>query len=294
MADEPTAPWTILKLLDWTKRYLAKAQIDEPRLSAEVLLAHALGCERIGLYTRFDQQPPPSVLEAYRKMVKQAADHEPVAYLVGWREFYSLRFKVTRDVLVPRPETEQLVRQAVLHLKSLGRSGLMWDICTGSGCVAVATASQVPDLMVLATDISPAAVAMADENARALGVGSRVRCRVTDLASLGEDCADLKDFDVITANPPYVAQGDWVSASVAHEPPIALQAGKDGLDCIRRLVPQVGIHLRSGGRLAVEFGRGQTEAICDLLAATGQFDPPHILPDHQDIERTAVATRRCG
>ena len=294
MSNESTGPWTVLKLLEWTKKYFAEADIDEPRLCAEVLLAHVLDRQRIELYTRFDHTPTPEQLAAYRQLVKRAVDHEPTAYLVGSREFYSLKFKVTPDVLIPRPETEQLVAEAEAHLKTLKRPGLMWDICTGSGCVAIATAVQVNDLHVLATDICPQAVALAQANAEAHSVTSRLRCRKADLAEIPDDCGDLNDrkFDVITANPPYVADGDTIAESVKHEPRAALYAGSDGLDCIRRLLPQIPPLLQPGGIFVMEFGRGRQDPIAGIIAEIDQFAEPRILKDHQGIQRTVVAARR--
>ena len=294
MRNESAAPWTVLKLLEWTKKYFAEADIDEPRLCAEVLLAHVLGCQRIELYTRFDHTPTPEQLAAYRKLVKRAADHEPTAYLVGSREFYSMKFKVTPDVLIPRPETEQLVAEAETHLKTLKRPGLMWDICTGSGCVAIATAVQVNDLHVLATDICPQAVALAQANVEAHNLTSRLRCGVADLANIPDDCSDLtgRKFDVITANPPYVADGDTIAESVEHEPHAALYAGSDGLDCIRKLLPQVPPLLQTGGIFVMEFGRSQQDPIAALIAKIDHFAEPRILKDHQSIQRTVVVPRR--
>ncbi|RPI61428.1 MAG: peptide chain release factor N(5)-glutamine methyltransferase, partial [Planctomycetaceae bacterium] len=165
MTNQPAEPWTVLKLLNWTKDDFARLDVDEPRLSAEILLAHTLGCKRIELYTRFDYQPTHAQLEQYRQLIQRGRNHEPVAYLVGTKEFFSLKFKVTPDVLIPRPETEMLVVQAVEHLRKLSRAATAWDVCTGSGCVAVAIASQVKEATVLATDISPAALRIARENA---------------------------------------------------------------------------------------------------------------------------------
>jgi len=292
MTSETSTPWTVLRLLNWTKDYLAKVNIEEPRLSAEMLLAHVLKCRRIELYTRFDYQPTAVELETYRALVQRAHGFEPVAYLVGAKEFYSLPFKVTSDVLVPRAETEILVGEALEHLKKAGRPGLVWDVCTGSGCVAVAVAHGAKDATVLATDISPTAVAVAQENAAANGVSDRVRCRVADLLMLPEDCPDLKDWDVITANPPYVALNQGITETVKHEPPVALWGGKDGLDLVRPLVASAGNLLRADGILAMEFGFGMADAVRDLIVATGQFAEPRILCDHQGIERSAVAQKK--
>ena len=292
MSENAGETWTVLKLLNWTKDFFARGQVDDARLSAEVLLANVLGCRRIELYTRFDYQPTPAQLDAFRALVGRARKHEPIAYLVGTKEFYSLPFKVTHDVLIPRPETELLVAEAVTHLKALGRPGLMWDVCTGSGCVGVAAASQIKDTTVLATDISPAAVTVAAENAAANKVGDRVRCRVADLLTLPEDCADLKDFDVITANPPYVAKGQEVAETVKHEPAIALWAGDSGMELIDRVIAQAPALLRAGGVLAMEFGLGQADGVRDRLVKTGAFAEPRILRDHQAIERAAVAVKK--
>jgi len=292
MAGDAGEIWTVLKLLNWTKEYLARTGIDQPRLAAEVLLAHVLGCRRIELYVRYAYRPSDDERARFRASVQRAAQHEPVAYLVGEKEFYSLPLTVTPDVLVPRPETELLVEQAVAHLRALGRAGRMWDVCTGSGCVAVATASQVPEVSVLATDVSEPAVAVAAGNAERHGLADRIRCRRADLLALPDDCAELAPFDVIAANPPYVADGELVAEEVRHEPPVALHAGPDGLDCIGPLIAGAPDRLAGGGALLLEFGRGQADAVRDLLAATGAFAEPQILRDLQAIERAAVAVRQ--
>jgi release factor glutamine methyltransferase len=292
MPTQDNGPWTVLRLINWTKDYLAQAGVEESRLCAEVLLAHVLGCPRIQLYTRFDFQPPPEKLASFRELVKRAAKHEPPAYLVGEKEFYSLRFKVTPDVLIPRAETELLVSQAVDYFSALSRPGKMWDVCTGSGCVAVATAVNALDVAVLATDISPEAVRIAEENASANGVKDQVRFAVADLLALPEGFEEFAGCDVITANPPYVAEGDEVGASVHFEPTLALRAGKDGLDCIRRIAVDAPQYLRPGGLLAMEFGHNQADAVRDLLTAGGEFSEPRILRDSQGLERAAVAIRR--
>jgi len=280
-----------MRLLEWTKDYFARAQVDSPRLSAEMLLACVLDCERIELYARFDGVPTDRQRHAYKQLVRRAAEHEPVAYLVGGKEFYSLRFTVTPAVLVPRPETELLVSHATDHLKSLGRPGFMWDVCTGSGCVAVATARQVDDLTVLATDVSDEAVAVAAGNAADNGVNGRVLSRQADLLTRPADCGDLPAFDAITANPPYVATGDELPPAVLHEPASALLAGADGLDVIRPLAAAAPDQLADGGALILEFGCGQADAVRDLIVATGRFAEPAIIRDQQSIERVAVAVR---
>ena len=280
-----------MRLLEWTTGYFSDGQVDSPRLAAEMLLASVLGCQRIELYARFDHVPADAQRDAYRQLVRRAAEHEPVAYLVGCKEFYSLRFTVTPAVLIPRPETELLVAHATDRLKALGRETFMWDTCTGSGCVAIATARQIDGVTVLATDISAEAVAVAAGNAADHGVDERVLCRQSDLLTRPADCADLPAFDVITANPPYVAAGDDLPAVVRHEPAGALLAGPDGLDVIRPLIAAAPDQLADGGALVLEFGRGQADAVRDLIVAAGRFAEPAIIRDQQSIERVAVATR---
>jgi release factor glutamine methyltransferase len=291
MTDAANETWTVLKLLNWTKEYLARAEVEEVRVAAEMLLARALGCRRIELYARFDYEPTPEQLGGFRGLVKRAADLEPVAYLVGHKEFYSLDIRVTPDVLVPRPETEALVTEAIGHLERLGRPGRVWDVCTGSGCVGVAIASQRPDATVLATDVSAPAIEVAAGNANAHGLADRVRCRVADLLTLGDDCGDLAPFNVITANPPYVAEGDEIGPTVAREPHVALYAGETGLAIIRPLIAGAAEHLAPGGAFLMEFGLGQADDVRELVIAPGQFTEPRILRDHQNIERIVVAVR---
>ena len=287
-------PWTVLRLLNWTKDYFAGKGVDAPRLAAEVLLAHVLGCPRIELYARFNQEPDEAKRTAFRQLVKRAAEHEPVAYLVGAKEFYSLRFAVRPGVLVPRPETEILVAETLDHLQRCGASDgppRVWDVCTGSGCVAVAVAHECGQSLVLATDTAPAALEVAEDNAEAHGVASRVRVREADLLALPADCADMPPFDVIVSNPPYVAEGDEVGPETAHEPPEALYAAAGGLAALEAIIRGAPPLLAPGGVLIVEFGRGQADAVHERLEATGAFEPARFLRDHQNIDRAAVAVK---
>jgi len=284
--------WTVLRLINWTKDYFTKGGIEDARLASEVLLAHVLECKRIELYARFEYVPQPDQLAAFRDLVARARKHEPVAYLVGHKEFYSLEFKVTPEVLIPRPETEMLVGEAIAQLKQLSRPGRVWDVCTGSGCVAVAIASQVKDAEVLATDISPTAIEVAAENVAAHDLTGRVRCRQANLLDLPADCEEWGRLDVLTANPPYVAEGDELGDDVQHEPGVALYAGHDGLDVIRELLTQAPGMIVGGGLLAMEFSFSQADAVRELIVAGGGFDEPRILRDHQGIERIALARRK--
>jgi len=292
MASEPSAQtWTVLKLLEWTRGYFDKAGVPSGRLAGEMLLAHVLGCKRIELYTRFDYTPTQAELAAYRELVRQAADHEPVAYLIGDKEFYSLSFRVTPDTLVPRPETEMLVDLALGFLTPLGAAATMWDVGTGCGCIAIATAAHAPHLTVLATDVSEAAVAVAADNADRHGLADRVRCRAASLLDRPADCADLGEMDLIAANLPYVRDDEDVAECVLREPAVALRGGPDGLALLGPMVAAAPTQLRVGGMLLIEFGTDQADDVCELIDATGSFDEPDVLADRQNLERIASAVR---
>lgn len=284
------APWTVLRLLEWTREFFAGKQLASPRLCAEVLLADVLGCQRVELYARYNYQPAAEQLDQFRQNVRKAAAGEPVAYLVGQKEFYSLPIRVTPDVLIPRPETEMLVDAALEVARSLS-GGAVWDVCTGSGCVACAIARQAPDTAVLATDISPRAVAIAQQNVEALGLADRMTCAEADLCHKPDAWDGPDTFDIITANPPYVADGDEVGPGVEYEPDLALRAGPEGMDVIVPLLQQIPAVLKPGGRLCLEFGFGQGDAVRDAIVATGAFAEPDIRCDHNDIERIAVVSR---
>ncbi|MCD6365273.1 MAG: peptide chain release factor N(5)-glutamine methyltransferase [Planctomycetes bacterium] len=291
MAEQPSQPWTVLRLLNWTKEHFERIALEDARLSAEVLLSHVLACTRIELYARFDQQPDEQALAEFRRLVKRAGNHEPIAYLVGYKEFYSLRFRVGPDVLIPRSETEILVGEAVTHLSALSRPARMWDVCTGSGCVAVAVAVNADSATILATDISQPALATAAQNAADHDVAGRVtfeRCDLLDRTVGGQ----AAPFDVITANPPYVALADEVGPSVKYEPREALYAGHNGMARIRPIIQAAPRFLRPGGVLIMEFGFGQADAVHDQILATGSFDPPRIIRDLQGIERAVAAIRK--
>ncbi len=284
--------WTVLDLLNWTKEHFTKCNLDAPRLSAEMLLAHVLDCERIELYARFDTPATDAQRQEFRQLVLRAADHEPIAYLVGRKEFYSLTFAVTPAVLIPRPETELLVDHAIKHLRALGRPGWMWDVATGNGCIALATASQVSDVTILATDLSADALDVAANNAASLGLADRVTLAQADLLTRPAEWTRNEPFDLITANLPYVGTDDPIGPSVHHEPAMALYAGADGLDLIRKLIDHAPEQLAAGGMLGMEFGMGQADAVRDLIVAGGGFDEPEILRDLAGIERAAIAMRR--
>jgi release factor glutamine methyltransferase len=235
-------------------------------LCAEILLAYALGCERIELYTRHELVPGEAVLAQFRSAVREATAGKPIAYLIGKKEFFALDFEVTPDVLIPRPETEVLVERTIaLARKGEERVKSILDIGTGSGCIAVSLARHLPNVSVSASDVSPAALEVARRNARQHGLLERVEFRAGDLFAAWP--AEQR-FDVIVSNPPYVATADAPSLPATvrdYEPAVALFAGDDGLSVVRRLLAEAPRHLRPGGHLLAEVAYNQSAVVRELL-----------------------------
>lgn len=271
-SETGTTAWTVTRLLAWTREYFQRGGIESPRLCAEILLAHALGCQRIQLYTRFEEAPADDALARYRALVKQAVGGHPIAYLTGSKEFFSLPFEVNADVLIPRPETEILVERTIdLVRRTPDAQPDILDLGTGSGCIAVALARHLPQARVFASDVSPAAVAVARRNAAKHAVAERIEFRC---GSLFEPWADTDGhaapgaFDIIVSNPPYIAtEGAPVDRNVRDfEPQVALFAGPDGLAVARPLLAAAPPRLKSGGHLLLEMAFDQAPAVRALLA----------------------------
>jgi len=274
--------WTPLRLLGWTQGFFAQKGVDAPRLTAELLLAHALGCDRVRLYLDFDKPLGDPELGRYRDLVKRRAEGEPTAYLTGAREFYGRRFAVDARVLVPRPETEQLVEAA---LAALPEGGAALDLGTGSGAVAVSLALGRPGARVTAVDLSAEALEVARGNAAALGAA------VEFLA--GDLFAPLPAgarFDVIASNPPYVPTGELASLQreVRREPRLALDGGLDGLGVLRRLVEAAPRWLAPGGALVLEMHESHLTSLPALCRAAG-FAHAEALRDLAGLPRLTVA-----
>ncbi len=272
----PAAPvpdvWTVRRVLEWTTGHLTKHGSDTPRLDAEILLAHCRQCRRIQLYTQYDDPLTDTVRAQMRGLVQRRAQREPVAYLVGHREFFSLEFQVTGDVLIPRPDTETLVMESLTVLKEQHAPRVL-DLCTGSGCVAIAIAKNAPTATVTAVDLSPAAVEMARKNVDQHKLGDRVTVLEGDLFA---PLPAGTEFDLIVSNPPYIPSGDLATLEEdvrKFEPLLALDGGPDGLDLIRRLLSEGQTWLRSGGTLALEFTPEQSEAILQLASSTSWQHP---------------------
>lgn len=278
MASSSTPVWTIGSLLTWTTDFFTKKSIDEPRLSAELLLAHSLQCSRMALYTQYERVPAEEQLAGFRDLVKQRASHVPVAYLIGKAWFFSMEFTVTRDVLIPRPDTETLVEFVVQQSRQRpewtapGGGAAILDLCTGSGAIAVALARQLPTATVTATDVSGKALAVARQNAEMHKVAERITFLEGDLFEPLDSMPAPTLFHVIAANPPYIptaAMGNLPTTVREHEPRLALDGGPDGLAFHRRILAGARGHLHPGGLLIMEMQFDQGPALEAAYVAAG-------------------------
>lgn len=247
--------WTIGRLLDWTTNFFQQKGSESPRLDSEVLLAHALGCKRIELYTRHTEEAPEQGRQRFRELVRQRIEGCPVAYLVGRKEFFSLEFEVNRAVLIPRPDTECVVVECLRLAKDVAEPAIL-DIGTGSGCLAVAVAKHHKTAHVTAVDIRAEALAVASRNAAKHGVAERIRFVEGDLfAPLSGE-----RFDFILSNPPYIPHDDLAKLPPGvrdYEPHGALDGGRDGFAVFDRLIAETPAHLKPSGYLLIEIGSPQ-------------------------------------
>ena len=266
--SRPARSWTVLELLRWTADHFASRGIDTPRLDAECLLAHALGSTRLRLYLDFDKPVTEAERAVFRELVRRrAGERVPVALLVGEKEFWSLSLRVTRDVLVPRPETETLVAAALDLLPDPAAPWRVLELGTGSGAVALAIAHERPASAITATDISAEALNVAQANAETLGMAERIRFREGD----GPGPVWGETFDLVVSNPPYVAERDRerLAPELAHEPARALFAGADGLELLYRWIDAAPGLLAPGGGLALEHAPDQSGAVVARCATAG-------------------------
>lgn len=299
MSDDPATtppeelgpPWTLLKILRWTTHFFeTKDASSSPRLDAELLLARVLGFDRIKLYTHFDRPMSPEELTDYRALVKRRVQGEPVAYLLGTKGFWSLDLKVDERALIPRPETEVLVEEA-LELLSEDEDATVVDVGTGTGAIALALATERPGLRVVATDVSSDALDLARDNAALLDLDEQVEFVQGDMLA-GVDPADLP-CKMIVSNPPYVAEDERGEVMVDvkdYEPEGALFAGADGLDVIGPLVEAAFKALEPGGHFLCEIGYRQADAVRSLLEDAGFVDVA-IRKDYSEHDRVACAKK---
>jgi release factor glutamine methyltransferase len=285
MSDERSATWTIGSVLKWAADDFRAKGLESPRVEAELLLAVALGCSRITLITDAARPLEPAELARFKGMVVRRRRREPVAYILGRREFYGRTFQVDARVLVPRPDTEILVEIALRETRDRDLYVRALDLCTGSGCVAITLAKERPTSSFVAVDISADALAVARENALRLGAYNVTFAQ----GSLFEPVQGAR-FDLVTANPPYVttAEIETLDADVReHEPRLALDGGADGLDLVRAIVDAAPAYLTPGGVLAMEIGADQGPRTAAIFEARG-FEAVRVEKDYGKRDRVVV------
>ena len=284
-------PWTIGRLLDWTTKFLGQKGSESPRLDTEVLLAHALGCKRIDLYTRHTEEAPEQARQKFRELVRQRVEGCPVAYLVGRKEFFSLEFEVNRAVLIPRPDTECVVDECLRLAKGVAEPRIL-DIGTGSGCLAVAVARHHKTAKVTAVDISPEALAVASSNAGRNRIGERIRFLQGDLYG---PLPSGERFDFILSNPPYIPRDDLdkLPAGVRdYEPRLALDGGPDGFAVFDRLVAEAPAWLNPGGYLLIEIGSPQEAPARERIGRNSGYELAKTVLDGSGHPRVLIARWR--
>jgi release factor glutamine methyltransferase len=279
-------------MLAWATALLESSSVESPRLDAECLLASLLGTDRLHLYAAAEERVSPPAFEAYRALLSRRRAREPLAYLTGTKEFWSLAFGVTPDVLIPRPETETLVETALARLSKF-RGPVIADIGTGSGAIAVAVAKAVPHSRLYATEVSSGALDVARANAARHGVSERITFLHGDLVEPLLRLGLARHCDLMVSNPPYVATGELpgLPPEVCYEPLEALDGGPDGLDVHRRLISGASAVLKPGGWLALEMAPGQGPSLARLLHKQDLFDDIEVTTDLSGQERVIVA--RC-
>lgn len=263
--------WTVARVLAWATDDFRSRGFESARLEAELLLSHSLKCDRIRLVIDASRPLSPEELADVRLLIQRRRRHEPIAYILGAREFWGRKFVVSPAVLIPRPDTEVLVETALSLTEPQHLYGKALDLCTGSGCVAVSFALERPTWQTWASDISSEALEVARNNAARLGA-SEVVFRHGDLFTAVDKG---QRFSLITANPPYIAKGELAGLQPDirdFEPEVALTSGTDGLDLVRRLIPEARGYLEPGGALAMEIGAGQSDTVKALLSQHGFVD----------------------
>jgi release factor glutamine methyltransferase len=281
--------WTIQRIIAWTTQYFKRNGIEEPRLDAELLLAHVLQKKRIYLYTHFEEMLNREELAAYHQIIEKRVKGICVAALTGHKSFMGLDFAVNEHVLIPRPDTEAWLEKLIQHYR--GEQGLkVLDLGTGSGAILLSFLYYCHGIEGTGVDISPEALEVAKENGEKLGVSDRVMWLEGDfLSAVGDEV-----YDGIFSNPPYIPSGDIPSLQkeVQNEPILALDGGEDGLKFYRILASEGGKYLKTGGFLAMEVGIHQAEAVRQMLEESGDFTDIETIPDMGGIERAVTARKK--
>lgn len=275
---------TVLEAIRLSTEYLDKKKIDSPRINAELLLAHTIGCKRLDLYLAFDRPLTEPELNIYRGLIKRRASYEPLQYIIGTVEFYGLVFKVTPSVLIPRPETELLVEKIIKELSDKEQLNIL-EIGCGSGNIAISLAYHLKQAQIITTDISDAALNLAKENSQKLGVAERISFIRHNI--LTDDLLRFSMFDLVVSNPPYVSLQSYSSLQkeiMDFEPRLAVTDESDGLTFYRIISEKVSGNIKKGGKLFFEISHGQCDDVKSIMTKNN-FSKIEVIKDYQNIER---------
>jgi release factor glutamine methyltransferase len=288
---------TVLEILNWSTNYLKDHQTENPRLNAELLLCHSLGLSREELYTRFHRPIREGEKATLERLINRRLSGEPLQYILGRQEFWSIDLKVDPRVLIPRPETELLVEQSLSIISKTPFKNLLFvlEIGTGSGAVAISLAKEVREIFLVATDISWEALMLARENAKTSGVLHQIQFVHGSLVAPFRVMKEREPFDLILFNPPYIADSEMEGLAREvrdYEPRIALSGGEDGLAFYRSLISQAPVYLKKRGWLLLELGQFQGEGISELFQNEGDFLKPEFIQDLSGIERVVRAQKK--
>jgi release factor glutamine methyltransferase len=287
---------TVLEILNRTTNHLTEHRIESPRLNAELLLAHSLNFSREGLYAHLQDSFKEEEEKKFDRLIERRISGEPLQYLLGHQEFWSIDLKVDPRVLIPRPETELLVEHALLLIGEASSRGApsVLEIGTGSGAISIALARERKDLSIVATDISGEALLLARENALLADVLSRIQFIQGDLFAPFRRLGKREPFDLILSNPPYINRSeirDLAREVKDFEPIVALDGGEDGLDFYRKILSAAPSYLKEGGWLLMEVGQGQGEKVSERIMREGQFHWPELVQDFSGIGRVVKAQK---
>lgn len=297
MRNQPGKPekqWVLLSLLQWATSYFKSHHVESPRASAEILLAHALDIRRIDLYLQYDRPMAKPELDRFKVLIKRRAAFEPVAYIVGSKEFWSMDIRVTGDVLIPRPETKCLVEQVTAYLRQITGSEpkQILDLGTGSGAIVLALAANCREHLYFASDHRQKVLNVAHGNAVSHLLGEKVIFFAANWLEPLNPEGPL--FDVIVSNPPYIRTDEIKTLQpeiVQYEPVSALDGGTDGLSCIRRIIGGAHRYLKSGGCLFLEIGHDQGGDVQRLVEACGRYESVDVFKDYSGYDRVVRAVK---